>query len=767
MDHIQKFINSLQAAGIPPANNSEIIADDKKNRYSILGDKPKAKNGVYQLKIDGDFAVGWAMSYKDNELHKFSSKSSTKWTPDERAAFAKKVDAEKRKKEKERKELAEKIAVRAGAIWKAAEKTGSNKYLERKKCDLNGARFHKGLLVVPAYREGKIVTLQFIAESGEKRFMKDGDLQGGYFPIAKKDDPKNVYLLCEGFSTGDSIRKATGLPVIVCFNAGNLLPVAEYLQKKYPESRLVFCADNDEFTVINNEYVNVGIKKAQQAAVKCGGAHVIFPQFPDNTEEKKLSDFNDAFLALGAEYVKNRIESAVNSKERAETIVDGKEAASSVVERQNDDFLPSTVHVKESNMPIAPNDEWRDQLTYDDKGNFAKNNLRNVTLFLLNDPNLKEAFVLDEFHNQVVCQKDITGGKENFKVHPVGDDDIMELCIYFERMGLLKDDRKIGQLMNYVAGINRINPAIDYFETLVWDKVERLGYWLKEAFDAPEPKNYLADIGTKWLVAAVKRVYEPGCKFDHMLMLEGSQGAGKSSALKLLAAFGEKVEDPYKNEPKKSYYTDALTFDAIGDKDCMMMTSGSIIVVLEELVGKGKKSDDDIKRWITLGADKGRLPYAKFVTDSPRQFVLAGTTNNYDYLRDPTGNRRYWALTVRNVDKKYINDHREQMWAEAVYHYKNGMYLALEGETLKLAEFEQKKRLEEDVWESAVVEALPAICFKPFGTSDLMKEMNLPLRDQDARSMGRVKNILKKLGYENKPTREGETVKRMWIKEND
>ena len=404
----------------------------------------------------------------------------------------------------------------------------------------------------------------------------------------------------------------------------------------------------------------------------------------------------------------------------------------------------------------------RDDLAFDDKGQLAKNNLRNAALFLFNHPVLKEAFVYDEFHMQTVVQKDITGSGGEFRVHPLGDSDITQMCMFFERMGLLKDDRKVAGLINYVASINKINPAVDYFNTLKWDGVERLGYWLKEAFGADEPDVYLSAIGRKWMTAAVKRVFQPACKFDHMLMLEGLQGAGKSSALELLAALGTKVDNPYLHEPEKSYYTDALTFDAIGDKDCMLLTAGAIIVVLEELVGKNKKSDDDIKRWITLKTDKGRLPYARFVTEMKRQFVLAGTTNNYDYLKDATGNRRYWALTVSKVDKHYINDNREQMWAEAVFLYKEGIYLGLEGEEIELAEYEQAKRLEEDVWESAVRDALLEFTGRSFQTSDLLNKMSLALKDQDARAAIRVKNVLKKLGYDNRPTRMGHSVKRMW-----
>lgn len=755
-DFIQKFINFLHANGVTPSNNSDIIADDKKNRFHILGDKPLSKNGVYQLKTEANFAVGWAMSYKINEVYKFTDKNFRTLTAEEKAEFAKKIDAERKRKQREREIDAQKAQEKAAAIWKLAAKEGESEYLKRKNCDVNGARFYKGLVTIPAYKDGKISTLQFISDAGDKRFVENGSLEGGYFPIATSVESKEILLLCEGFSTGDSIRKATNLPVICCFNAGNLKPVAQAMRIKYPNAQIVFCADNDEFTEINGVLTNIGIIKAQQAAAAIGGATVIFPEFPNNNPDK-FSDFNDAYIALGVEYVKNRIEAVINKNEASSM---GGGLPNLVVQPASDNPAHQI-----ANMPIAAEDNWREQLVYDDKGNLAKNNVKNGALFLLNHETLKKAFVYDEFHMEVMTQRDITGGNSKFEVHPLNDSDIMQMVLFFERYGLLKDERKISALINYIARCNPINPARDYFDSLKWDGVERLESWLVDAFGAPEPQEYLGAIGKKWMTAAVKRVYQPACKFDHMLMLEGLQGAGKSSALELLAAFGEKIERPYLEQPEKSYYTDALTFDAMGDKDCMLLTAGAIIVVLEELVGKSKRNDDDIKRWITLRSDKGRLPYARSVTEMKRQFVLAGTTNNSDYLRDSTGNRRYWCLNVTKVDKKYINDSREQLWAEAVMWHKQGIYLGLEGNELKLAEIEQKKRLEEDVWEKAVEDALLEFYGRKFETQELLTRMNLPLKDQDARAALRVKNILKNLGYNNAPVWMDGKTQRRWVKE--
>lgn len=767
-DFLQNFIEFLHKNGIPPVDENEIIADDTKRRYRVEGDKPKTLNGTYQVKFDGDFAVGWAMSYKEGEVYKYTGRSSKTYTPEEKAAFKEKLAKERAIKDKQRKAEAEKIAAKAAKIWKAASKEGEIEYLERKQCGTNGARFYKDMLAVPAYRDGKIATMQMISADGSKKFLTGGDLVGGYFPIATAKDDKSVLLLCEGFSTGDSIRKATGLPVICCFNAGNLLPVAQAMRKKYPDSLLIICADNDEYTQIRGEYKNVGLEKAKQAAIKAGGARVIFPEFENNSEELKLSDFNDAYIAQGADYVKNRIGAALKNAApaesgRGESPVDD----TGFVEQQAKGEESAPVQ-SSANMPISSiGEDWMQTLFCDDKGVMVKNHLGNATIFLFNDPILKGAFVYDEFHMEVMVYRDVTGTNKDFKIHPLADADITQVALYFESRGLLKDERKIASLINYVAGYNRINPAKDYFNSLKWDGVDRLSYWLIEAFDAPEPEEYLAAIGRKWLTAGVKRVFEPACKFDHMLMLEGSQGAGKSSALELLAAFGEKVDDPLKHQPEKTYFTDALTFDAMGDKDCMLLTAGSIIVVLEELVGKGKRSDEDIKRWLTLRSDKGRLPYARAVTEMKRQFILAGTTNTTDYLRDPTGNRRFWCLTVQKVDKHYINNHREQLWAEAVHCYKEGLYLGLVDREIELAELEQKKRLEEDVWESAVKSALIDLQMLPFTIEEVMGKMNLTLKDQDARSAARIRNILKAMGYANKPVWQDGKTRRLWTKEND
>ena len=174
----------------------------------------------------------------------------------------------------------------------------------------------------------------------------------------------------------------------------------------------------------------------------------------------------------------------------------------------------------------------------------------------------------------------------------------------------------------------------------------------------------MAFIGKKWLTAAVRRAFKPGCKFDHVLVMEGKQGKGKSTALKVLATFGHDVEE--------SYFTDAIMIADIQTKDTIQKIQGSIIVELAELAGFNKKDDEEIKRWITLQHDDVRLPYARTTTRFNRQCVLSATTNSYDYLKDAIGNRRYWPVKTENIDLEALRADKTQLWAEAVYNFKPG-----------------------------------------------------------------------------------------------
>jgi predicted P-loop ATPase len=380
-------------------------------------------------------------------------------------------------------------------------------------------------------------------------------------------------------------------------------------------------------------------------------------------------------------------------------------------------------------------DAWADNLIYNEKdGGLDKKSINNVVEYLTHHEDFKGIYRYNDFHKQTMVLQGYA--------HPLADTDITELCLKLERHGLCSEVGKVAACIELVAQRTAFNPAVEYFNSLEWDNTPRLERWLTYYLGADEePEEYLAFIGKKWLTAAVKRVYEVGCKFDHMLIIEGDQNLGKSTALRTLATFGDAEEE--------TYFTDSLSMEMITSKDCMQLTAGSIIVELAELVGLRKRDDDEIKRWITTQIDKGRLPYARTPVSYPRSFVLAGTTNNYDYLSDPTGNRRFWPFKAKCVDVAALKNDRAQLWAEAVYFYKQGLYIGPTPEETALAETQQRKRLAVDTWIDDVENALVELPLNGFRTTDVMRRLAMHMRDKDAISERRIKKILQQIGFEN------------------
>lgn len=304
LSSFEKFLDEMRKMDCAPADPSEIVDDDKIHRYQLEGDKRGVKNASYCLRTEPDgFAFGWFQSFKQGEVHKWHSKSSRKATDEERAAWKAKLEAARKRRDEEEKKRHDEAAAVGKKLWSEASTEGSNSYLDRKGIGLNGARMHDGRVVIPVYNPG-IVGTQTIDDSGFKKFSEGIDLKGGYFPMATAADDKSVMVICEGFATGAAIRAATGLPVIVAFNAGNLKPVAVAMAKKYPETRFVIGADNDQWTKNQKgEPWNPGIEKAHQAAVAIGGAQVVAPEVPEDDPDLR-TDWDDVYRTDGADVVK-------------------------------------------------------------------------------------------------------------------------------------------------------------------------------------------------------------------------------------------------------------------------------------------------------------------------------------------------------------------------------------------------------------------------------------------------------------------------------
>jgi putative DNA primase/helicase len=194
-------------------------------------------------------------------------------------------------------------------------------------------------------------------------------------------------------------------------------------------------------------------------------------------------------------------------------------------------------------------------------------------------------------------------------------------------------------------------------------------------------------MGSLWLISAVARIYRPGVKADHMLILEGEQGARKSTALKILAG--------------EEWFTDELP--DLGSKDAAIHMQGVWIVEIAELDAIGRAEVSRIKAFLTRTTDRFRPPYGRHTVEIKRQCVFAGTVNPDTYLRDETGNRRFWPIRCGDIDVEGLARDRDQLWAEAVSRFKSGAIWWLEDkDLLKAARDEQDKRYQSDAWDGLI-----------------------------------------------------------------
>lgn len=775
MDFLADFIDCMTQKGCTPADIAEIMADDKRRRYRLADEAKGKRSGGYQLKTNGDYAVGWFRSFREGVTHKYISKAKREFTAEERSAWKKKTEAARADHKRALETAQATAAVLARKLWKRASKEGESPYLQKKGINkLHGARIYKGAVCVPISIGGEIKSLQFIM-LGKKRMLTNGEIAGGYFGIARSLDDFSIIFICEGFSTGATIREAMNMPVVCAMFAGNLEAVAVAIRKKYPTARIVFAADNDEFTTnAKGEPENVGIIKAQAAAVKIGGAAVIYPEFAPEHQSKENNDFNDAFRLYGYNYVKDRISQALSNAgdtmagggeefpicENVQTPASSHHLEEPAIEAYSDS-LPSIKTLKDD-------ENWEQLLITDGKGNNKPSSLKNAMLFLRFHSAFKGVFSYDEFANQIVIPVCPPWERSvRFSVKRLDDVTIINCAAELENYGCSVGIDKTKSAIQAVAHEARFHPAREYFNSLQWDGKYRLDKWLTYYLGCEnESADYLSFIGKKWLTAAVTRVFSPGCKFDHVLVIEGGQGIGKSTVLRTLATFGKDKE--------RSYFTDGVSISQIQNKDTMMKMQGSLIIELSELSGFSKKEDEEIKHWIVVQDDEARLPFGHTVSRFPRQFVLAATTNKHDYLKDPTGNRRYWpVMTGTHIDMDALKQDREQLWAEAVYWHKQGLYLGPTAAEEKLANVEREKRLSQDAWTDEVLQKAEDLRIergltgsRGLRVEDIMAKMNMVLRDRDDRAVRRINGILQMNGFEKKSiwNSEKDKTERMWIK---
>lgn len=291
------FSDAIRAAGLTPPE--QIEADGALHRFSSDG-RPKDKAGSYRLFMD-DTPAGWFKCWRSDLSQTWSSKSANEMTPAEREAHRQRIKAMKEQAEAERIQRQQEAQAEAARRWGAAAPAQDHPYPSRKGIKPYGARVERGgLLLVPMRDvDGVLWNVERIRpEAGTPKMGLLGGRRKGLFHLIGDYQEGGPLVICEGFATGASIREATGYPVAVAFNAGNLEAVALALRRKYPSAALILAADDDWRTE-----GNPGMTKAQ-AAAQAVGARLAVPRFPEDCRPDDATDFNDLHQLAGIEAVR-------------------------------------------------------------------------------------------------------------------------------------------------------------------------------------------------------------------------------------------------------------------------------------------------------------------------------------------------------------------------------------------------------------------------------------------------------------------------------
>jgi len=388
--------------------------------------------------------------------------------------------------------------------------------------------------------------------------------------------------------------------------------------------------------------------------------------------------------------------------------------------------------------------QWQSRCLLTEKGKLIPNHA-NVMLALRLDPALRENYGYDEMLRSEVMLREL-GHLE--PVHRyVTDADACDLLEWLHQNGM--PGLRLDVVRNALSTRTRecpIHPVIDYLQSLQWDGVPRLGIWLTSYLGAPLG-NYSEHIGRMFLISMIARVVQPGCQADHMIVLEGPQGILKSSACRVLG--GE-------------WFSDNLP-DITSGKEVSQHLRGKWLVEVSEMHAMNRAEATLLKSFISRGVEIFRPSYGRMEVHEPRQCVFVGTTNQDQYLKDPTGGRRFWPVKTGitgRIELGLLAEQRDQLFAEALAAFQEGGTWwpdpAFEAEIIKP---QQAERYTGDIWEDRIDQFL--IERTRVSTREIAREA-LGFVDKELRQEHslRIASILRDLGWE--PKRSGRT--RWWCR---
>ena len=316
--------------------------------------------------------------------------------------------------------------------------------------------------------------------------------------------------------------------------------------------------------------------------------------------------------------------------------------------------------------------DWQDSLAANTNGTPYANEL-NVITALERAPELRGIVAYNEFADDIEIVKPPPWQNSS---ETWSDIDRIELQAWLQANGLNITRASVVQdAVITVARRAGFNPVADYLNGLEWDKTPRLDTWLQHYMGAVGDSDYLAAIGPRIMVGAVARIEEPGCKLDTVPVFEGPQGLGKSRGVAILGS-------PWNADGVPDLHT----------KDAAIQIQGVWLVELEELASMSRADVEHVKAFLSRTTDRYRPPYGRNAINRPRRCAFIATTNLQDYLKDETGNSRFWPIRCRDIRCDLLQADKSQLWAEAMHLYKSGYQWHLTDNDTALAEREQEAR---------------------------------------------------------------------------
>jgi predicted P-loop ATPase len=366
---------------------------------------------------------------------------------------------------------------------------------------------------------------------------------------------------------------------------------------------------------------------------------------------------------------------------------------------------------------------------------------RNAELVLIHDDRWQGVIAWDDFRQSIVFRKEPPWDPDvaPAKAHDEWtDSDITRLQGWLsQHHGLHLGAQVTGGALLVAAERTSSHEVRDYLSALKWDGEPRVPQWASRYLGA-DPGPYGELVSRCYLTSAVARIMQPGCKVDSMIVLEGPQGARKSTALATL--FGAE------------WFSDTPL--DLESKDRFVALRGVWGIELAELDSLRKAEVARIKSFLSSREDKFRPPYGRGDVKVPRQCVFAGTTNPDVYLRDDTGNRRFWPVRCGQIDIPALRADRDQLWAEAValYHaHTDGQHEARwwpEGDELTLCREQQDERMLPDPWEELLADWLSGQLVREWVTTEqALEHLGIEPSKRTRADQGRIGTILQKLGW--------------------